>query len=71
MLDNKIMLGVIVLTITIIIGLIIFRLRHKARTRPYFIKGPIAANPEEPVVIQNKDILRSKVGMEFSFSFWI
>ncbi len=71
MLDNKIMLGVIGLTITIIIGLIIFRLRHKARTRPYFIKGPIAANPEEPVVIQNKDILRSKVGMEFSFSFWI
>ena len=37
MLDNKIMLGVIGLTITIIIVLILFHLRHKARTRPYFI----------------------------------
>lgn len=56
----------------IIIILIVMAVRYfnrKARENPYLIKGTRDAT--KPVVISGRNILRSCVGKEFTFSLWI
>jgi hypothetical protein len=66
---NPVLLIVIGLTLLVVIVYILFDLRHKARTRPYFIKGPKDATVL--AMIPRNDILDPTIGQEFSYSFWV
>ena len=66
---NTIM-GILVFFLVVFIIYKIYKsLADKAKKRPYLVKGPKDAT--KPIVLEGSKLLRSTVGREFSFSFWL